>query len=108
MTAGGLRRLSLPLNTMPLFLEIAAQNTSRKLETCGILCGKLQRNCFTITHLVIPKQTATSDSCTTTNEDELFFFQDKHDLLTLGWIHTHPTQTCFMSSVDLHTHCSYQ
>ncbi|RCH78520.1 hypothetical protein CU097_002343, partial [Rhizopus azygosporus] len=21
---------------------------------------------------------------------------------------THPTQSCFLSSVDLHTHCSYQ
>jgi STAM-binding protein len=28
--------------------------------------------------------------------------------MTLGWIHTHPTQTCFMSSVDLHTQFSYQ
>jgi STAM-binding protein len=28
--------------------------------------------------------------------------------LTLGWIHTHPTQTCFLSSIDLHTHFSYQ
>jgi STAM-binding protein len=26
----------------------------------------------------------------------------------MGWIHTHPTQSCFMSSVDCHTHCSYQ
>ena len=24
------------------------------------------------------------------------------------WIHTHPSQTCFLSSVDLHTHCGYQ
>lgn len=23
-------------------------------------------------------------------------------------IHTHPTQSCFMSSLDLHTHASYQ
>ena len=51
---------------------------------------------------------ATSDSCTTTDEEALFEFQDKHSLLTLGWIHTHPTQTCFMSSVDLHTHVGYQ
>jgi len=34
--------------------------------------------------------------------------QDKHNLLTLGWIHTHPSQTCFLSSIDLHTHFSYQ
>jgi STAM-binding protein len=38
----------------------------------------------------------------------IFAYQTKHDLLTLGWIHTHPTQTCFLSSVDLHTQCSYQ
>ena len=42
---------------------------------------------FCITHLVIPKQTATSDSCTTLNEEELFELQDSHDLITLGWIH---------------------
>lgn len=23
-------------------------------------------------------------------------------------IHTHPTQSCFMSSLDLHTHAGYQ
>lgn len=28
--------------------------------------------------------------------------------MVLGWIHTHPTQTCFMSSRDLHTHVGYQ
>lgn len=44
-------------------------------------------NAFWITHLVIPKQEATSDTCSTTDEEGLFAFQDKHDLLTLGWIH---------------------
>ena len=63
---------------------------------------------FSVTHLIIPKQSGTADSCTTLNEEELFVYQDSNSLLTLGWIHTHPTQTVFMSSVDLHTHCSYQ
>ena len=27
---------------------------------------------------------------------------------TLGWIHTYPSQTAFLSSIDLHTHLSYQ
>ncbi|CAF4394850.1 unnamed protein product, partial [Rotaria magnacalcarata] len=31
-----------------------------------------------------------------------------NNLITLGWIHTHPTQTVFLSSVDLHTHLPYQ
>lgn len=40
-----------------------------------------------MTHLMIPKQSGTSDSCTTMNEEEIFEFQDKQDLITLGWIH---------------------
>eukprot|EP00128_Syssomonas_multiformis_P014389 Colp12_sorted_trinity150504_noHs@33951 len=61
-----------------------------------------------VTHLLVPKQEGTSDSCTTTDEEQLFAYQHSHDLLTLGWVHTHPSQTCFMSSLDLHTHCGYQ
>ncbi|KAL9051826.1 MAG: hypothetical protein Q9162_005767 [Coniocarpon cinnabarinum] len=30
------------------------------------------------------------------------------DMIVLGWIHTHPSQTCFLSSRDLHTHVWYQ
>lgn len=36
---------------------------------------------------MIPKQSGTSDSCTTMNEENIFDFQDKQDLITLGWIH---------------------
>ncbi|CAO3617453.1 unnamed protein product [Mucor hiemalis] len=86
-----LRRLFLPKGVHSKFLSIADQN-----------------NILKITTLIIPKQTGTPDTCTTENEEELFDIQDKYDLLTFGWIHTHPTQSCFLSSVDLHTHCSYQ
>ncbi|KAJ1776107.1 hypothetical protein LPJ67_006479 [Coemansia sp. RSA 1938] len=61
-----------------------------------------------MTTLIIPKQSATSDTCVTEHEEELFVEQMERDLITLGWIHTHPSQTCFMSSLDLHTQCSYQ
>ena len=33
---------------------------------------------------------------------------NREGLLTFGWIHTHPTQTCFLSSIDMHTQFSYQ
>ncbi|RPA98771.1 hypothetical protein L873DRAFT_1686502, partial [Choiromyces venosus 120613-1] len=49
-----------------------------------------------------------SDTCSAKDEEGLFEYVDREELMVLGWIHTHPTQTCFMSSVDLHTHCSYQ
>ncbi|XP_055381271.1 STAM-binding protein [Condylostylus longicornis] len=105
---GSLRTVVVPNNTMSVFLELARKNTLNNIETCGILAGKLAYHRLLITHIIIPKQSGTSDSCTTTNEEEIFDIQDQKNLITLGWIHTHPSQTAFLSSVDLHTHCSYQ
>ncbi|KAF8037724.1 hypothetical protein BT93_B0541 [Corymbia citriodora subsp. variegata] len=68
---------------MNTFMKLAKVNTDRNLETCGILAGSLKNRKFFVTALIIPKQESTSDS-------------------------THPTQSCFMSSIDLHTHYSYQ
>ncbi|XP_062514946.1 STAM-binding protein-like A [Corticium candelabrum] len=107
-TIDGFRPVIVSEKLMDDFLRAALSNTLKNIETCGILCGKLSRRVFYITHVLVPKQTGTPDSCTTLNEEELFDYQDKYDLITLGWIHTHPSQTSFMSSVDLHTHCSYQ
>lgn len=103
-----LRSVFLPANLRSRFLSLAAPNTRANLETCGILCGTLVSNALFISKLVIPEQTATSDTCETVNESALFDYCDSEDLMTLGWIHTHPSQTCFMSSRDLHTHCGYQ
>lgn len=109
-TEGGapLRTVFLPEGLRSKFLQIALPNTNNNLETCGMLCGKLQHNAFFITHLAIPHQESTSDTCNTTHEELLFSYLDEHDLFILGWIHTHPTQSCFLSSVDLHTQNSYQ
>ncbi|KFX88214.1 hypothetical protein O988_09118 [Pseudogymnoascus sp. VKM F-3808] len=103
-----LRTLFLPTLLRESFLSIARPNTQANLETCGILCGTLISNALFISRLVIPEQESTSDTCETTNEGALFDYCDKEDLMVLGWIHTHPSQTCFMSSRDLHTHCGYQ
>ena len=103
-----LRTIFLPPTLRNQFLKAAAANTQANLETCGILCGTLISNALFISKLVIPEQTATSDTCETVNESALFDYCDAEDLMVLGWIHTHPTQTCFMSSRDLHTHCGYQ
>jgi STAM-binding protein len=103
-----LRTLWLPTNIRQKFLSIARPNTLANLETCGILCGTLISNALFVSKLVIPEQESTSDTCETVNESGLFDYCDREDLMVLGWIHTHPSQTCFMSSRDLHTHCGYQ
>ncbi|XP_010268042.1 PREDICTED: AMSH-like ubiquitin thioesterase 3 [Nelumbo nucifera] len=102
------QHLHIPVKMMEDFLRLAQTNTTKNLETCGILAGSLKNRVFHITTLIIPKQESTSDSCQTMNEEEIFDVQDKLSLFPLGWIHTHPSQTCFMSSIDLHTHYSYQ
>ncbi|KAK8054903.1 hypothetical protein PG993_000130 [Apiospora rasikravindrae] len=103
-----IRSIFLPGQLRQEFLRIASDNTRRGLEMCGILCGTAVNNALFIKCLVIPEQKCTSDTCETENESELFDYCMTEDLLMLGWIHTHPTQSCFMSSRDLHTQAGYQ
>eukprot|EP00116_Pleurobrachia_bachei_P003586 sb/3463848/ len=84
---GPLRPVVVPTTLPAKFLSVCIDNTQRNVETCGILAAKLTSNSFTITHVIIPKQRGTSDSCQTLHEEELFEYQDKLDLITLGWIH---------------------
>ncbi|KAM5320618.1 AMSH-like protease isoform 2-T5 [Glossophaga mutica] len=83
----GLRCVVLSRDLCHKFLQLAESNTVRGIETCGMLCGKLTHNEFTITHVIVPKQSAGPDYCDMENVEELFRVQDQHDLLTLGWIH---------------------
>ncbi|KAK6171381.1 hypothetical protein SNE40_019583 [Patella caerulea] len=103
-----IRKVVVPTSIFSQFLKVAESNTNRNTETLGILFGKLSKNAFHISDVFIPKQHGTPDSCDMENEIDLIDYQDKYDLITLGWIHTHPTQTAFLSSVDMHTHFPYQ
>lgn len=103
-----LRNVFIPPTLRTTFLRLAYKNTLKNVETCGFLAGTLRANALFVSALVVPKQEATSDTCEMTDESELFDYVDQHNLMILGWIHTHPTQTCFMSSRDLHTHSGYQ
>lgn len=87
LVEGYLRQVLVPRDTMSKFLALANKNTSNNIETCGILVGRLANNRLNITHVIIPKQHGTPDSCTTMNEEEIFDIQDQHNLITLGWIH---------------------
>lgn len=83
----GLRTVLVPPTTMSKFLSVARSNTDRNVETCAILCGKLASDRFSITHVLVPKQTGTSDSCTMLEDDLApFEYMDQHELITLGWV----------------------
>ncbi|KAK3306087.1 uncharacterized protein B0T15DRAFT_511935 [Chaetomium strumarium] len=103
-----IRPVFLPSTLRQKFLQIAAGNTRKGLEMCGMLCGTTVNNALFISHLIIPEQKCTPDTCETENESGMLDFCINNDLIVIGWIHTHPTQTCFMSSRDLHTQAGYQ
>lgn len=105
-----IREVHVSAALMEEFLRYATSNTRSGIESCGILAGSLRekQGVFVISTLIIPKQEGTSDTVQALNEEEIFDVQDKRALYPLGWIHTHPTQTCFLSSVDVHTQCGYQ
>lgn len=102
------RQIRIPGDITPKFLRIAQRNTEQKVETCGILAGIRQDNQYILTHIIVPKQHGGPDSCETVKEEEIIEYVFNENLIQLGWIHTHPTQTAFCSSVDLHTHLPYQ
>ena len=70
--------------------------------------GRKVKTALVVTHMVFPEQKGSPNSVETFNEERLIAVQEAHDVYALGWVHTHPTQTCFLSSVDLHCQCSYQ
>eukprot|EP00884_Botryococcus_braunii_P019618 jgi/Botrbrau1/633/Bobra.0161s0024.2 len=109
----GIREVHISFKLMDDFLRYAVSNTRRGIESCGILAGTLSTETdgstlFRIDTLIIPKQEGTSDTVQALSEEEIFEVQDSRSLYPLGWIHTHPTQTCFLSSIDVHTQCGYQ
>ncbi|CAN1187476.1 AMSH-like ubiquitin thioesterase 2 [Linum perenne] len=103
-----LREVHISARLMEDFLELAKENTEKDLETCGVLGAFLESGTYYVTTLIIPKQEATANSCEAKREEEYFTIQNERSLSPVGWIHTHPSQSCFMSSIDLHTHYSYQ
>lgn len=110
-----IRNVHISAALMNEFMRYASSNTRASIETCGILAGGLvdmdgsgQLSTFVISHLIVPKQEGTSDTVQALAEEEIYDAQDSRSLYPLGWIHTHPTQTCFLSSIDVHTQCGYQ
>eukprot|EP01025_Chloroclados_australasicus_P001032 TRINITY_DN10323_c0_g1_i4.p1 TRINITY_DN10323_c0_g1~~TRINITY_DN10323_c0_g1_i4.p1 ORF type:complete len:510 (+),score=65.33 TRINITY_DN10323_c0_g1_i4:175-1704(+) len=106
----GLRNIEISNNLIQDFLDLAIANTRKGIETCALLAGKLKTkdNVFVVNALLVPKQKGSTDQVEMLQEEEYLGEMIERDLYPLGWIHTHPTQTCFMSSIDVHTQCGRQ
>jgi len=103
------QKVTVPALLGPEFLRFAVENSRQNIETIGMLFAKSHSGRFQITTCLLPKQKGTHDSCTTTNEEQIWEFQSQHpELIMLGWIHTHPDYQAFLSSVDMHNQYLYQ
>uniref|UniRef100_K3XM62 MPN domain-containing protein n=1 Tax=Setaria italica TaxID=4555 RepID=K3XM62_SETIT len=107
-TSSNLHDMQISVRLTDEFMELAKENTSNNLETCGILGASFRDGTYFVTMLIIPKQEGTAHSCQAVNEEEIHAVLSEQSLYPAGWIHTHPSQTCFLSSIDLHTQYSYQ
>ncbi|KAG6875494.1 hypothetical protein C0992_003586 [Termitomyces sp. T32_za158] len=86
LTKEGLRQVNVPRECLSRFITIAMANTSKNLETCGLLLGRDRGHKFAVTTLLIPKQHATSDTCTMDEEELVLQFTEERALITLGWV----------------------
>ncbi len=112
---GGMRPIFLPCSTVSAFNDVARPNTelgAEGVETCAILAGSIvtSNKCggLQMTHLIFPEQVGGANTCEALGDEALFEYMLNYKLITIGWIHTHPRQNCFLSSIDLHTQCGYQ
>lgn len=115
-----LKIVEVPQDILPRFLDVAAVNTARNRETCGLLMGRADKKQYRVLTLLIPKQRATSDTCTMEEEELVSQFAETRKMITLGWvspsralcsgnflkrrmsfqIHTHPTQSCMSPDLN--------
>ena len=80
-TSTGLRTIVLPGDLVTWFLAIAKSNSDQNIETLGTFGVQLCNNKFLVTHL---------------------------NINFLGWIHSHPTYSVLLSSVDMHNQYQWQ
>jgi len=108
--------IKVPTSLIDRFRELSNPNTSRGIETLGYILGKYsqQHRAVTATVLLLPRQAGTREACWVvaidpgdpgeepwmTKQTEL---HEMEELKTIGWIHTHPSFTCFFSNVDSHS-----
>lgn len=81
-----LKIVQVPEDILPRFLDVAAVNTARNKETCALLMGRLDKKQYRVVTLLIPKQRATSDTCTMEEEELVSEFAEKRKMMTLGWV----------------------
>ena len=95
--------MQIPQDTVSVFLHLAEENTNQNIETLGILAGSIVAPNICVTHLVVPRQKGDSTTCECLDEELVVAALQENGVVQVGWIHTHPSHSTFLSSIDVHT-----
>lgn len=90
-STGALLSMRVPAQVISQFLSLAQRNTSRRIETLGLLLGteRLQYGRIpqlVVEVLVVPQQTGTSDTCAMLSEEQVLAVSLERGLDCLGWV----------------------
>jgi hypothetical protein len=87
----------------------AQANTTKGIETLvyGLTSDPFSAPCARVTHMYIPEQVCTPDSCEDVGGGVAAYCEE-HGLRVVLWWHSHPKQLNSPTSVDVHTHAQYQ
>jgi len=88
-TSSNLHDMQISVRLTEEFMELAKENTSNNLETCGILGASFRDGTYFVTMLIIPKQEGTAHSCQAVNEEEIHAVLSEQSLYPAGWIHVY-------------------
>jgi len=88
-TSSNLHDMQISVRLTEEFMELAKENTSSNLETCGILGASFRDGTYFVTMLIIPKQEGTAHSCQAVNEEEIHAVLSEQSLYPAGWIHVY-------------------
>ncbi|KAK9888220.1 hypothetical protein WA026_000487 [Henosepilachna vigintioctopunctata] len=103
------RTLRIPSRTTTEFSHLSFKNMKKNVETVGYLAGKeVHEQEFVVTHLILPEQFGYSDFFKVKDSHMLIRYLEHYDLLILGWIHSHPSTSPFLSSSDMHYQSIFQ
>ncbi|XP_047059338.1 probable ubiquitin thioesterase DG1039 isoform X3 [Lolium rigidum] len=90
--SSNLRDMQISVRLTDEFMELAKENTSNNLETCGILGASFRDGAYYVTTLVIPKQEATAHSVCHAKllmrRRYMLYYQSNHFTLQGGYILT--------------------
>ena len=98
----GLRSVGIPVEALKQFKSLAK---GKMEELMGVLAGKLKNNQWEVEKILIPKQKGEEDRCWILEEGyaAVANYMQASQSVQIGWIHTHPGYSAFLSSIDLHT-----